>query len=84
MVVLVASKKDPAGMNLARHLIEKHDFKMKGEFKGEHVFEKDNLKLVFINEDIIFAKDLPESDFYIFLSIYLDISVNRNPLIGEF
>ena len=50
MVCLIASKKDPAGMNIAQEC------------------EKLGLKVHYIEEDIIFAKNLPESDFYIFLS----------------
>ena len=50
MIALVASKKDKASMNIAKHC------------------EKLGLKVHYIKEDIIFAKELPDADAYIFLS----------------
>ena len=48
--MLVASKQDLAGINIAKKC------------------EKLGLKVHYIEEDILFAKELPESNFYIFLS----------------
>ncbi|MGQ9469742.1 MAG: D-aminoacyl-tRNA deacylase [Nitrososphaerales archaeon] len=69
---IVSSNKDIASINIAKILIEKFDFKDEDEkFDGSPVFIKDDLKLIRLKEDLIFADYLNDrflTDAYIFIS----------------
>jgi len=71
-IVLVSSAKDPAGMNLARELIENQGFvSTRLAFRGRAVYQKDSLLLVTIDEEIIRPPNLDDyfnAQAYIFLS----------------
>ncbi|MCP8321914.1 MAG: hypothetical protein H3Z52_13415 [archaeon] len=69
-LVIVSSSEDMASINIAKMLIEKFDFREGDEkFDGSLVFIKDNLKLIRVRKDLIFADYLDFStDAYIFIS----------------
>jgi len=65
MVLIVASKRDVAGMNIARKLIENYGFKETYEtFNGNLVYLKivknREVKLVFVNEEPIYTQFITE------------------------
>jgi len=71
-VVIVSSSEDIASINIAKILIEKFDFREEDEkFDGSPVFIKNDLKLIRIKKDLIFADYLDDyflTDAYIFIS----------------
>lgn len=69
-LVIVSSTEDVASINIAEILKEKFDFKKGDEkFDGSSVFVRDNLRLIGIKRDLIFADNLGFStDAYIFVS----------------
>jgi D-aminoacyl-tRNA deacylase len=69
-LVIVSSSEDIASINIAKMLIEKFDFKEGDErFDGSSVFMKDDLKLIRVKKDLIFADYLDfQTDAYIFIS----------------
>ena len=69
-LVIVSSSEDIASINIAKMLIEKLDFREGDEkFDGSLVYTKDNLKLIRVKKDLIFADHLDFStDAYIFIS----------------
>ncbi|MBI2185104.1 MAG: hypothetical protein HYU39_09120 [Thaumarchaeota archaeon] len=70
--VIVASKKDPASMNIAQTLISQFGFRETEEqFEEEAVFRKDEAKLIFLREEATTAehlKDFFSPSFYVFVS----------------
>ena len=70
--LIVASQKDVAGRNIANIVINKFNFRRKGNFEGYPVFEKENIRLIFCASDIIFAdyidKFFRKEDCYVFVS----------------
>ncbi len=74
-ISIVVSKTDPAGLNIAEHLIKKFDFKQtEKQFNFNSVYffssEKTLFELVFINQKQVFADYLNEldSDLIVFAS----------------
>ena len=74
---IIASSKDPAGVNIRSNLIRLFEFKDKGEKFGENeVLEyttqnNQPVKLYFVNEDLIFAEDIDQkidADILVFAS----------------
>jgi len=77
LILLVASKRDPASMNITKQLLQKYPFELwKENFKGEqvYVFEKDeqNVRLVVLDEELVYAQNItdfsPALELIIFLS----------------
>ena len=70
--VIVASKMDVAGMNIARSLIDLYGFdKSSKEFEGNPVFERESSLLAFSSKDIIHVENLDahfSPSLYIFAS----------------
>ncbi len=65
MYLVVASKKDVAGMNIAERIIDVYGFNESSEsYQQNHVYSKTvqgkETKLVFINGETVFAQDLTE------------------------
>lgn len=61
MILIVASKKDIAGINIAEEIINQYNFERSEEvFRQNHVYEKKlqnrEFKLVFVNEDSFYAQ----------------------------
>lgn len=71
-IVIVASKMDPAGTNIARSLIDLYGFdKTSLQFEGNPVFQYERMFLVFSSKDIIWVEKLDENfspSFYLFVS----------------
>lgn len=69
-IVIVSSNEDMASINISNMLIKRFDFKEGDEkFDGSSTFIKDNLKLIRIKKDLIFADYLNFlTDTYIFVS----------------
>jgi D-aminoacyl-tRNA deacylase len=69
-VVIVSSNEDIASINISKMLIERFDFKEGDEkFEDSSVFIKDDLKLIMIKKDLIFADYLNFlTDAYVFIS----------------
>ncbi|MEM3078611.1 MAG: D-aminoacyl-tRNA deacylase [Nitrososphaerales archaeon] len=71
-LVIVSSNEDIASINIAKMLIEGFGFRETDEkFDGSPIFIKDNLKLIRIEKDLIFADYLNDhflADAYIFIS----------------
>lgn len=71
-LVIVSSGEDIASINIAKMLIERFDFREGDEkFDGSPVFIKENLKLIRLKKDLIFADYLDDyflTDAYIFIS----------------
>lgn len=58
-LVIVASIKDLAGINVANYLIENHGFLKADEcFEGQSVYIKDDVKLIFTQKDLLKAEHL--------------------------
>ncbi|MEM4726586.1 MAG: D-aminoacyl-tRNA deacylase [Nitrososphaerales archaeon] len=70
--ILVASIKDKAGCNIASSLRSKYGFRESSEhFEGYSVFDKDGVKLIYTEREIIYADHLDyafKPKAYIFLS----------------
>jgi D-aminoacyl-tRNA deacylase len=71
-LVIVSSNEDIASINIAKMLIEGFGFRETNEkFDGSPIFVKDDLKLIRIEKDLIFADYLNDyflADAYIFIS----------------
>ena len=77
MILLVASRKDIAGQNIAHHLLSNYPFKQTKNFDNKNplysgFIHKKKIFLTIINEEIINSQNLtkqyPDLDFIIFLS----------------
>ena len=67
MILVVASKKDVAGMNIAQKILDHYDFEKTSEAFQENPvylknFEGMEFKLVFVNEDSVYAQFI--TDFF--------------------
>ena len=64
MILIVASKKDEASLNIAEQLIEKHDFKKTSEeFMDNPVYSRESfigedVRLVFVNQETIYTQNI--------------------------
>ena len=76
-IAIIASLKDPAGVNIRANLIELFDFQILNErFDGNEVYQNDKIKdsvvkLYLINDDLIFSDSLDkkiEADVFLFAS----------------
>ena len=79
MILLVASRKDMAGLNIAKQILSHYPFtKTQEAFQGNHVFSADvkgkNVALVMLNEESIDAQHLPQS----FTNLSLVVFVSRH------
>jgi D-aminoacyl-tRNA deacylase len=77
MILMIASKKDEASLNIARQMIEKHDFERASKrFMGNPVYSREmpngeTSELIFINQEPINSQRLPFpelAELLIFLS----------------
>jgi len=76
MILIVASKKDEAGCNIAQKIVEVYEFTMLSErFQDNPIYSKifgdTEIKLIFINEESIYAQFIPEyfdAEIVIFVS----------------
>ncbi|MEM1565731.1 MAG: D-aminoacyl-tRNA deacylase [Candidatus Bathyarchaeia archaeon] len=76
MILLVASSKDPASMNITKQILENYPFEpRKRDFKDVHVYafrENEQIKLVVLNEELVYAQSVtgfsPALELIIFLS----------------
>lgn len=76
-IAVIASSKDPAGINIRNSLLKLFDFEKSDEkFDNNDVFQHDkienkNIKLYLINDDLIFSENIDkkiEADIFIFAS----------------
>ncbi|RLI44487.1 hypothetical protein DRO69_07270 [Candidatus Bathyarchaeota archaeon] len=82
MILIVASTKDVAGMNIAQQILDKHDFeKVEEKFHQNPIYSKkvqDSIaKLVFINEEIVntqFITQFFNPQLTIFISKHRSVS----------
>lgn len=82
MILIVASTKDVAGMNIAQQILDNHDFeKVEERFHQNPVYSKklqDSLvKLVFVNEDIVntqFITQFISPQLLVFISKHRSVS----------
>jgi D-aminoacyl-tRNA deacylase len=77
MILMIASKKDEASLNIARQIIKKHDFKKASKsFMGNPAYSREMLngetsELIFIDQEPINSQNLPfpeSASLLIFLS----------------
>jgi D-aminoacyl-tRNA deacylase len=79
MILLVASRKDMAGLNIAKQILSHYPFTQTGEtFQGNPVFSADvkgkKVTLVMLNEESINAQYLPQS----FTDLRLVVFISRH------
>ena len=82
MILIVASAKDTASMNIAHQITERYDFeKLSEQFQENHVYFKrianHDIKLVFINQELIHSQHITEhfkTDLVIFVSRHASVS----------
>jgi D-aminoacyl-tRNA deacylase len=79
MILLVASRKDMAGLNIAKQILSHYPFTQTGEtFQGNPVFSADvkgkKVTLVMLNEESINAQSLPQS----FADLHLIVFISRH------
>jgi D-aminoacyl-tRNA deacylase len=82
LIIFIVSKKDKAGMNIAKQLLENYDFERNSEtFHNNPVYTKTlhnkKTKLLFINTEIVgtqFLGDLFTPNLFIFLSRHSSMS----------
>ena len=71
-ISIVASSKDPAGINIRNNLLELFDFGKIGEkFDGNDVYQRDNIRLYLTNNDLVYSENIDkkiDADFLIFAS----------------
>ncbi len=68
---MVASRRDAAGMNIARALVDTFGFAESAHVRGHTVFEKEDIRVVLVEEDAIDAEHLGElfsPEYYVFVS----------------
>ncbi|MBI4258142.1 MAG: hypothetical protein HY619_04230 [Thaumarchaeota archaeon] len=70
--IIVASRKDPASINITQALIGRFGFQMTDErFEEEPIYSKNSIMLICLKRDAILAEHLDEKfspDFYVFVS----------------
>jgi D-aminoacyl-tRNA deacylase len=88
MILVVASNKDPASLNIKRQILKNYNFKETANMEDEPVYEAEinlrQVKLVTINSESIHAQNLThqfaEVDFAVFISRHSSIS--RRPTLS--
>lgn len=83
MILLVASHKDMAGLNIAEQILSHYPFTQTGEtFQGNHMFSADvngkKVTLVMLNEESVNAQSLPQS----FVDLCLVVFISRHSSIS--
>ncbi|MEM2634380.1 MAG: D-aminoacyl-tRNA deacylase [Nitrososphaerales archaeon] len=72
MYIIVASKQDPAGFNIANKLVSDYGFvKSEEAFEGNPIYIKENLRLIYVSKEIVNVNHLDNyfsPDCYIFVS----------------
>jgi D-aminoacyl-tRNA deacylase len=75
LILLVASRKDPASVNITRHILENHPLKPQVEGAREAYVGKvgeQEVKLIVLDEELIYAQNIadcqPSSELIVFLS----------------
>lgn len=76
VILLVASKRDPASMNITKQILENYPFKECRNFKDMPVYALEkvekNVRLVVLNEELVYAQNItdfsPAIELIIFLS----------------
>jgi len=76
LILLVTSKRDPASMNITKQLLENYPFETcKENFKGAQVYtfkkSEQNVKLVVLNEELVYAQDITDFSPVLELTIFL-------------
>jgi D-aminoacyl-tRNA deacylase len=79
MILLAASNKDPAGLNIARQVLEHYPFKITGKaFQGNPVYSaqvnKKEVTLIVLSEESINTQNLPEN----FPNLKLIVFISRH------
>jgi D-aminoacyl-tRNA deacylase len=79
MILLVASRKDMAGLNIAKQILSHYPFTQTGEtFQGNPMFSADvngkKVALVMLNEESVNAQNLPQS----FTDLSLVVFISRH------
>jgi D-aminoacyl-tRNA deacylase len=77
MILVVASKKDTAGLNIATRILKHYTFKEEtGKFQGNVTYAAEingrTVKLITLNEECVYAQNLP--DFFTGLELVIFIS----------
>lgn len=83
MILIVASNKDPASLNIRKQVLSNYDFQEKAEkFESNPVYEakiKGNVvKLLTLNNESIYAQHLPES----FANLQLVVFISRHSSVS--
>lgn len=83
MKAVIVSKLDPAGMNIAKHLIACGFKKTSEQFDGNCVFEhrKKRMRLYFINEDQVYADYVDKIDCEIIIFASKHASASKRPTL---
>ncbi|MCD6478366.1 MAG: D-tyrosyl-tRNA(Tyr) deacylase [Candidatus Diapherotrites archaeon] len=83
MKAIIVSKLDPAGMNIAKHLLESGFEKTSEKFDGNDVFElgEKEMKLYFINEDQVYADYVDKIDCELIIFASKHASVSKRPTL---
>lgn len=82
MILVVASNKDPASVNITRQILKNYSFKENARMENEQIYEAEvnlrQVKLVTINSESIHAQNLmsqfDEVEFVVFVSRHSSIS----------
>ena len=82
MILIVASTKDTASMNIADQIKERYDFeKLSDQFQGNSLYFRrianHDIKMVFTNQELIHSQDITEhfkTDLVIFVSRHASVS----------
>jgi len=76
MILIAASSKDAAGVNIARQILSHHDFIKDAEFQGSPMYVAEvngkNVKLVTLSEEAVYAQKL--ADFFAGLELVVFLS----------